>query len=88
MLLKFVHKKYSMPIPVAFDAFKNQLRGHGVADTSIQQFLQLTSKMEQFSGSQREVEDESLYQRYCQWHVFEVHVNQFVNFISYDLGYR
>lgn len=87
LLQYFIHKQFTVSIPVELEKFRLQVTGKEEADNEIKVFLELTSTMEKFSGSGREEDVEHFYRRYCQWSTFEHKMKQFTDCITEDLGY-
>ncbi|HEX2955978.1 MAG TPA: potassium channel family protein [Chitinispirillaceae bacterium] len=87
LLQYFVHQRVTTSAPVEFEKFKLQITGKEEVSKEIRDFLQLTSIMEGYSGSEREENTEHLYARYCQWSRFEQQMLQFTEHIARDLGY-
>jgi hypothetical protein len=83
----FIHKRFTVSVPVEFETFTHQITGKDGVNNEINDFLKLTSTMEEYSGSGREEGVEHLYRRYCQWSAFEHQMRQFTEYIAKDLGY-
>jgi hypothetical protein len=87
LLLNFIHKRFTISSMIEFENFRLQVLGMEDENNEIREFLQLTSMMEEYSGSGREEDVEHLYKRYCQWSIFEDQMIQFTKYIEKDLGY-